>query len=408
MCMRCGRLDGDEQMQMLMCDGFRCSVAQHTSCCESPVHHIPPGKWFCEGCAFKHLGTMRQKLQQALSVSRQSHNKACWRVPLDERPTTAETHGSAECSVDADGVRELRLAVLAPSMDFDYTVQQGTIYNHEGNRIAGALYAEESGYAVEGTELRAHPDPRTLSKTDKMPARVLTEANVDVDLIAPFIMPPAQGKQSAWRVLNAVANSGADAVMAQAYVCKVLYIPLHEAVNGEGSSSCAADLRSLSAAAIRAVARAIDAGQYTADEKTGGGYVVAGNGCMATAPPPPVVYATHPGRSKSSHIIPYTRVNTYKALVSEAVACVAPVMGCVAEAIGKVFPETTSGLAAATRHCPVVGDTFMFPAHEAQRLGLPMNNSDAGSICVHQLAMRLAGALRTTEKLCKRSASRTI
>eukprot|EP00966_Prymnesium_polylepis_P171365 3961339-Prymnesium_polylepis.1 len=61
--------------------------------------------------------------------------------------------------------------MLAPELEFDRELQQGTIFNHEKVRLAGALYDADTGYAIEGTELQAHPDPKTLSKVDKLPAR---------------------------------------------------------------------------------------------------------------------------------------------------------------------------------------------------------------------------------------------
>ena len=131
----------------------------------------------------------------------------------------------------------------------------------------------------------------------------------------------------------------------------------------------------------------------------GGGSLVAGYGCMQTDPAPPMVY---PDRG-SPLVIPYTRTVGRKPLVQLAVAAAAPLMGYVAERVGKLFPETTAGLAAAVRCKRVVGDTFMYPTHEQQRRGLRPNESDAGSIAAHQLAMRLAGHLHGMENLRQRA-----
>ena len=135
----------------------------------------------------------------------------------------------------------------------------------------------------------------------------------------------------------------------------------------------------------------------------GGGYAVAGNGCMQMYPAPPMVYTQDPEGGVTPHVIPYTRKPTFKPLVQLAVAAVAPLMGYVAERVGKFFPETTTGLAAAVRRKRVVGDTFMYPTHEQQRRGLRPNDSDAGSIAAHQLAMRLAGHLHGMENLRRRA-----
>lgn len=420
---------------MLQCAGSRCRVARHTFCCTPPLASLPPGDWLCDGCIARQAGSFRQQLTQAQRVSKAAQKPPCWRVPLEEREPTAEPQQEAQRREGDDGVWCLRLAMLAPELEFDRELQQGTIFNHEKVRLAGALYDADTGYAIKGTELQAHPDPKTLSKVDKLPARVLTDANVDEDLSAPRLAPPQKGAASSWRVQAA----GEEARV----ICKVLYLPLDSPIdgaNGSGSTAGAAeaeeedddvpsgqrrsmrhakrqrkgtgghsdaapveDVRGLGAAAVRAVARALDAGDYTDDEKTGGGYAVAGNGCMATAPPPPMVHSTRSDGNPQPHIIPYTRVDTSKPLVQEAVADAAPLMGYVAEKIGQVFPETTTGLAAAVRRHPVVGDTFMCPSHEQQRKGLPANDGDAGSICAHQLAMRLAGELPSHRNLRKRA-----
>eukprot|EP00322_Chrysochromulina_rotalis_P000601 CAMPEP_0115873706 /NCGR_PEP_ID=MMETSP0287-20121206/24138_1 /TAXON_ID=412157 /ORGANISM="Chrysochromulina rotalis, Strain UIO044" /LENGTH=940 /DNA_ID=CAMNT_0003328783 /DNA_START=355 /DNA_END=3178 /DNA_ORIENTATION=+ len=398
MCTHCAGQDNDDCL--LLCDGFRCRAASHTFCCDPPLAAVPTGKWFCDGCALRQVGS-RQQLMQTLQQSADGEKAPCRRLPLEERPRTAHPPGEAKRWVEADGVCCLRLATRAPTLEFDRAVQQGTIFNQEGVRIAGAVYEEGTGYAVAGTELHTHTDSRTLTSSWKLPARILTDANVNEDLQAPMLRPPEPGTEQAWRVYGAVQSehgecgeTAAQPMAADddaALMCKVLYLPLD------------ARLQRLSSAAVRSVASALDAGEYQADEKTGGGYLVAGNGCMATAPPPPMVSATQPDGSLKRHIIPYTRVGTNRPCIGEAVASAAPLMGSVAEAIGRFFPETTSGLAEAVRHHTVVGDAFMFPSHEEQREGLHEHDGDSGSICAHQLAMRLAGSLRQTANVCKRA-----
>ena len=116
-----------------------------------------------------------------------------------------------------------------------------------------------------------------------------------------------------------------------------------------------------------------------------------------------MVYTQDPEGGVTRHVIPYTRAPTFNPNVKLAVAAAAPLMGYVAERIGEFFKETTTGLAEAARRNPVVGDTFMYPTHEQQRHGLRPNDSDAGSIAAHQLAMRLAGHLRGMTKLRRRA-----
>ena len=129
---------------------------------------------------------------------------------------------------------------------------------------------------------------------------------------------------------------------------------------------------------------------------------MAGNGCMMKNPRPPFITAP-PGADKvrgksNKKTVPYTRkVTTWDAAkrsaLEEAVACSAPLLGLAAEAIGEVFSETTTELARAVRHGRTVGSTFMYPTHKQQRRGLAANDNDDGSICAHQLALRLAGGL---------------
>jgi len=125
---------------------------------------------------------------------------------------------------------------------------------------------------------------------------------------------------------------------------------------------------------------------------------------MQMDPPRPMVFATAlPCGKRTAHVIPYPRVATFKPAVCAAVAGVAPLMGRCAEHVGQHFPDVTAGLAAKVRRHPVCADTFMFPAHEAQRRGLPADASDSGSVAAHQLAMRLAGHLRRMQIARKRA-----
>ena len=64
-CNKCGRT-GDA-FRMLLCDGPGCTVAQHTYCCDPPLHVAPAGDWFCFGCSLKsqptHQLTGRQQMK---------------------------------------------------------------------------------------------------------------------------------------------------------------------------------------------------------------------------------------------------------------------------------------------------------------------------------------------------------
>ena len=63
-------------------------------------------------------------------------------------------------------------------------------------------------------------------------------------------------------------------------------------------------------------------------------------------------------------------------------------MGYAADEISDLWPETLAEHSRAARKHPVVGDSFMFPSHAAQRRGLP---GKGASIPFHQCALRLAG-----------------
>ena len=192
--------------------------------------------------------------------------------------------------------------------------------------------------------------------------------SVEEDLCAPLLQPPGREISSAWKVCAANGKT----------MARVCYLAADNATT-----------RSIADEAVEALAEAMDAGEYTPDEKTGGGYVVAGNGCMQSI----MTHRVRNGENKS-FVVPYTRSDTFKPGVQSAVRRIAPLMGLCAEHIGRTFPETTAGLAAAVRHPSVCKDLFMYPSHEEQRHGLPSDDSNSGSIAAHQLAMRLSGRLR--------------
>ena len=332
-------------------------------------------------------------MSRALEASRASASthELVRRVPEAKRPKPATPAGQPSRS--AKQCSMLQLAQHAPILEFDLEAQAGTIRNHEGTRVAGSV-VEQSGYSAEGTELHAHPDQRAKTGgVASVRARVLTDDNVDVDLDAPFVGPPAPGEERAWLV------QGAD----ETVVCKVCYIPIAPPPappEGDAGRRGGPRLGELVSTAVGAVVAAFNAGAYEVDEKTGGGYVVGGNACQQKAPPRPTVRDS----AGTAHVIPYRRVATFTNAVSKAVAAVAPLMGRCAEHLAEYFPAVLEGLAARVRHHPVCGDTFMFPTHEQQREGLGANNTDSGSVAAHQLAMRLAGTLTTmSESVCNRA-----
>jgi hypothetical protein len=124
--------------------------------------------------AAQHRHTFRQEMRFALAASQVEADTPCRRLPVEQRPKTTFPAGDAVRSDDADGVGCLKLADLSPQLDFDRSVQQGTICNHEGIRIAGAIYDPSTRYAMAGTELNAHPDSKARTRTDRLPARVMT------------------------------------------------------------------------------------------------------------------------------------------------------------------------------------------------------------------------------------------
>ena len=127
----------------------------------------------------------------AKAESKRVAPKPCRRLPMEQRPETEYPAGDAVRSDDEAGVGCLKLAELSPQLQFDRSVQQGTIFNHEGIRIAGATY-DCMGYAMEGTELHAHLDPRTLTGNDRLPARVMTVSVADLEPPDLFAKPSIQ------------------------------------------------------------------------------------------------------------------------------------------------------------------------------------------------------------------------
>ena len=124
--------------------------------------------------AAQHRLTERQEMKFVLAESQVEAHKPCRRLPVEQRPKTTFPAGDAVRSDDADGVGCLQLADLSPRLDFDRFVQQGTICNHEGIRIAGTIYDPDTQYAMPGTELNQHPDPKARTGTDRLPVRVMT------------------------------------------------------------------------------------------------------------------------------------------------------------------------------------------------------------------------------------------
>lgn len=436
-CAKCAR--GTDEKYMLLCDGNAgtCSYALHTHCCSPALPCVPRGNWYCPECAHSRLVfasesmTERQRMQLASRLSVAAAPTMEKRTPLADRAGPAPA--APEASLSEDGISCLQLVDGAARLEFDRKIQQGTIVDADGARLAGTVF-DETGLPMAGSELSAHPDPRSLSKPDNLPSRVLTESNVDVDLGAPLVRPTCDG-ESAWEVRRADGTP----------MLRVVYMPTGSA----GRADAAGDepsragvgepsLAELSSVAVEAVRSHIGdglAGGYTADEKTGGaprlspcrdshphgvrgpplrpsawtprlpprrpcclriagGYLVAGNGCLAKDPPPAQVVSTLADGSTRPINVPYTRLGTLGAAVRDTVAAVAPLMGAMAQRIGARFPAVTSGLAAAVRRCSVVGDTFCFPTHLDQRSGLAADASDHGSIASHQIALRLAGRSR--------------
>ena len=267
LCSHCGR--GDNEGQLLLCDG--CEVATHTYCCKPALYVRPSGEWFCVHCErtrSARRGTMsyRQRLTAAVADSLACASSIQRRLPMQDRPPappraqpTAHSHGdgSIECN-------ELRLLQSAPRLEFDRGIQQGTIFDEAGRRLAGAVYDLNTGFAVAGSELHACPDPNAINnRKDALPARVLTQANVEEDLCAPSATPPAtESHTGTWDCLDA---NGAP-------LGTVLYLPKCQSTAADGGS-----LGGVADAAVVGVASAIE-GAYVSDEKTGGGYIVAGNG----------------------------------------------------------------------------------------------------------------------------------
>ena len=105
-------------------------------------------------------------------------------------PPPVHPVGDAVRCDDAAGVGSLKLAELSPQLEFDRSTQQGTIFNHEGVRIAGAVYDPTMGYAMEGTELEAHPDPRSQTANDRLHARVLTVSVAGLEPRPKAFYPP--------------------------------------------------------------------------------------------------------------------------------------------------------------------------------------------------------------------------
>ena len=173
-CCTCGRDDGDECM--LLCDGHRCDVVQHTFCCHPPLATVPSGKWFCTTCTIGRLSS-RERLALATKASlaeMPAPAQHCRRMPLEERPTTHSSDPPTK-TVGSDGVTTLQLAERSPWLHFDHYAKQGTIFDHEGTRLAGCV-RDAAGRVLDGTELNGHPDPRTLSHDGSaLPARILTE-----------------------------------------------------------------------------------------------------------------------------------------------------------------------------------------------------------------------------------------
>lgn len=394
-CARCA-LGSDEDF-MLLCDGNAgtCSTALHTYCCTPALACVPRGDWYCPDCTQSRLAqeseamTERQRVKLASRISAAAAPAVFARTPLADR---APAPTAPEARLADDGVTYLQLADDAPRLEFDLEIQQGTIVDASGARLAGTVY-DEAGLPVLGSELSAHPDRRSFSKPDNLPSRVLTESNVDIDLGAPLVAPPPgeAGQESAWEVRRPDGT----------IMLRVVYMPAGPAgpavATGDGPSRCCVrepSLAELSRVAVEAVRSHIHDGLadgYTADEKTGGGYLVAGNGCMAKDPPPAQVVGTLADGSTRPMIVPYTRLGTLRPALRDTIAAVAPLMGSMAQRVGARFPAVTSGLAAAVRRHAVVGDTFCFPEHIDQRFGLAADASDHGSIAAHQVALRLAG-----------------
>ena len=188
-CFTCGRDDGDECL--LLCDGHRCDVAQHTFCCHPPLATVPSGKWFCTACTIRRLSS-REQLALAMNASlaeMPAPAQSCRRTPLEQRPTTHASDPPVK-SVGRDGVTTLQLAEQSPWLDFDHYAKQGTIFDHEGTRLAGCV-RDADGRVLGGTELNGHPDPRTLSRDGSaLPARILTEQKCCVRVERATAPPP--------------------------------------------------------------------------------------------------------------------------------------------------------------------------------------------------------------------------
>ena len=71
-CSKC--LRRGDAVQMLLCDGEGCNIAQHTYCCDPPLLVAPAGDWFCFTCSLQrqatHNLTGRQQMRCLLQLKK--------------------------------------------------------------------------------------------------------------------------------------------------------------------------------------------------------------------------------------------------------------------------------------------------------------------------------------------------
>jgi hypothetical protein len=70
-CVTCGHETDEEDM--LLCD--QCDMAQHTFCCEPPLHAVPDGNWFCSKCS--ETKQMADQFLNSMPLPRPSAAAAC-------------------------------------------------------------------------------------------------------------------------------------------------------------------------------------------------------------------------------------------------------------------------------------------------------------------------------------------
>ena len=79
-CMRCRRLDDDEQM--ILCDG--CDSGYHTFCLDPPLKSIPEGDWLCPHCVPKYVASRLTRIRADGVTDAESAAEHRIRCPLSD------------------------------------------------------------------------------------------------------------------------------------------------------------------------------------------------------------------------------------------------------------------------------------------------------------------------------------